>query len=466
MASVIERKGTYYIRISAGRDGEGSQVRPHDMFKPDPGMTKTQIDKEIRKRIVALEEKVRSGRLFESSIRFSIYAEKWIEYVEKRLEPKTIQRYKELLQRINKAIGNVRLDKLQPNHLIAFYAELEECGIRKDVRYRATRGFLDAVSTSGMKAPALARKAALSESTVRIVLQEGAVYKSTATKLSEALGLRSGDAFQKVGREQLSRRTILHYHRLISSMLTTAVEWQIIPSNPADRVRAPRVQKTDPVFMDDTQARKLVELLQTEPPEFRTMAILIIYLGFRRGELLGLKWSDIDFNKQVVQVVRAIQYIPGRGIFEKPPKSRSSVRVLKMSAAAVHLLLEHQKWQLEQRRTCEEGMWQEHDLVFCRWNGSYFNPDDLTRWFSGFLRKHGLPHGNIHGLRHTNASLMIAAGTNLTTVSKRLGHAQTSTTAIYAHAIRSADAAAAEALGDLLAPQKPRRKSRQKKTTT
>ena len=92
--------------------------------------------------------------------------------------------------------------------------------------------------------------------------------------------------------------------------------------------------------------------------------------------------------------------------------------------------------------------------MFTRWNGSPFNPDDLTRWFRSFIKDNHLPDVSIHSLRHTNATLMIAGGTDIRTVSKRLGHAQTSTTTnIYAHAIKSADEAAAQTLEHLLDPQ-------------
>ena len=97
--------------------------------------------------------------------------------------------------------------------------------------------------------------------------------------------------------------------------------------------------------------------------------------------------------------------------------------------------------------------WQEHDRLFTQWNGEPIHPDTVTSWFSGFVKKNNLPPETVHSLRHTNATLLIAAGTNLRTVSARLGHSQTSTTAnIYAHAIQSADAAAAETLNDILNP--------------
>ena len=98
--------------------------------------------------------------------------------------------------------------------------------------------------------------------------------------------------------------------------------------------------------------------------------------------------------------------------------------------------------------------WEDNDFVFATWNGMALRPDTLTKWFRKFIDRNELPPITLHGLRHTNATLLIAAGVNLRTVSGRLGHSRAATTAnIYAHAIQSADAAAAEAIDDVLAPK-------------
>jgi len=118
------------------------------------------------------------------------------------------------------------------------------------------------------------------------------------------------------------------------------------------------------------------------------------------------------------------------------------------------LLKDYRIWQL--KRKLELGdQWIDDDFLFTQWNGRVMNPDTLTKWFRQFIKKNGLCKGTIQSLRHTNATLLIAAGTPLLTVSRRLGHAQASTTSnIYAHAIRSADEVAAETIQDILHPVK------------
>ena len=131
------------------------------------------------------------------------------------------------------------------------------------------------------------------------------------------------------------------------------------------------------------------------------------------------------------------------------------MRALKMPDVTINLLKEYQKWQNAEKKACGD-QWRDSDFIFTRRDGYAVNPDEITKWFRRFNASRTLPSVNIHSLRHTNATLLIAAGTDLRTVSRRLGHAQTSTTVnIYAHAIRSADEAATDTLQDILTPRKP-----------
>lgn len=196
----------------------------------------------------------------------------------------------------------------------------------------------------------------------------------------------------------------------------------------------------------------MIALLDKEPIQYRTIILLLINTGLRRGELCGLEWKDIDFTNAVLYVRRNTLYLPERGIYDDTPKTASSQRAIKLPANCIPLLKEYRAWQAAQRLKLGD-QWQDHDRLFTRRNGEPIHPDTLTNWFSDFVKWNNLPPVTIHSMRHTNATLLIAAGTNLWTVSARLGHAQTSTTAnVYSHAIQSADAAAAETLDDILKP--------------
>jgi len=237
----------------------------------------------------------------------------------------------------------------------------------------------------------------------------------------------------------LSSKTVLHHHRLISSILNIAVQWQIIFSNPCERVKPPKVEHKEAKFLDEIQTAKMLELLQQEDIQHRTMIQLLLYTGFRRGELCGLEWPDVDFDNRVITVRRSSLYLPGKGIFEDETKNRTSQRSIKVPYVVINLLREYRLWQNKQRLKLGD-QWQRSNRLFTTWNGKPIHPDSVTSWFHDFIKRNDLPEVSIHSLRHTNATLQICGGVPLPTVASRLGHSSTTTTTkIYIHAIRSAD---------------------------
>ncbi len=151
-------------------------------------------------------------------------------------------------------------------------------------------------------------------------------------------------------------------------------------------------------------------------------------------------------------------YLPSKGIFEDETKNRTSERVIKCPEAVFNTLQSFRAWQNEQRLKAAD-QWHKTGRLFTTWDGKPLHPDTLSGWFRDFVKRNGLPDVSIHSLRHTNATLQIAGGVPVTTVSSRLGHATPATTTrIYAHAIKSADEAAADTLQNILAPSKNRNK--------
>lgn len=204
----------------------------------------------------------------------------------------------------------------------------------------------------------------------------------------------------------------------------------------------------------------LLDDLSDAPPQHSLIVQLALLIGARRGEICALRWSDIDLEKGTISINRTVQFIPGTGLVFNPPKTKRSRRCIRIGSDCVELLREYQRYQKAERfkigsewvRKVEiEGKTVENDLLFTKWNGAPIDPKTVTTWFPGFLATHDLPPVHFHSLRHTNASILIAAHTPITTVSGRLGHAQTSTTLNYhASAIQSADAAAADTLEGII----------------
>jgi len=456
MATAKKQGSGYKITVSRGYDIAGKQLRAHMTWTPKPGMTPKQLDKELNRQITLFEEKVKNGLYVDGGIKFADFAELWMkEYAEKQLAPATVAGDRYYLKATNKAIGHIKLDKLQPHHLMEFYNNLAEDDARGDITYHLAVDLGKLLKELNLTHYKLAQEAGVALRTVDSLFQGNNISRKSAEAICKALELKFTRAFKPSSNKVLTGSTITHYHRLISSILSTAVKWQVLISNPAERVSHPKIEHKEIQYLDETQSVRLIELLEDEPLQFKTAVILLLYSGLRRGELLGLEWGDFDFVKKTVSIRRTSQYLPAKGIYTKSTKTQSGQRVMKLPDVTFTLLKEYKVWQNGERFKAGD-QWQDSDRLFVTWKGSPIHPDTLTQHFSDFIKRHpDLPQIHLHSLRHSNASLLIAAGTNVRTVSQRLGHAQTSTTMnIYSHAIQSADAAAAEALGDILNPSK------------
>jgi integrase len=189
------------------------------------------------------------------------------------------------------------------------------------------------------------------------------------------------------------------------------------------------------------------------------MVLLYLNVGLRKSELFGLQWQDFNFETGVLKVQRQIQYLPASGLTVRPLKTDKSTRAVKLPASMIALLNDWYNEQQALQFSMGES-WQERTPAHLRGNWIFIStrnfgpmhPDGFPKVLKHFLVRAGFSEDEIkyihlHSLRHTNASILIAANTNITAVAKRLGHAQTSTTMdIYSHFVRQADEVAAEAL--------------------
>ena len=456
MATIKQRGDSYKITVSCGYDLNGKQIRRHLTWTPEPGMTKRQLQKELDRQAVLFEEKCRNGQVLDGNIKFAEFAEKWfVDYAEKQLRPRTVGSYREMLPRINAALGHMRMDRLQPHHIISFYNNMAEIGVREDGRQHCRVDLKVLLRSRSLTQTKFAEQAGISIATLYSINKGNNVSNESAERIARALEMPLTDLFEPTNKDRkLAGNTVLHYHKLLSSILTAAVRWQVIPSNPCERVAPPKVERKEAVYLDEEQAADLLAALDKESMQHQVIVKLLLFTGMRRGELCGLEWKDVDFERAVIFVRRSSLYLSGKGVFEDETKNETSERCMKVSDDVITML---RVWRAEQskQRLKMGDQWQNTDRLFTAWNGAPIRPDVITAWFHKFVTKNGLPPVHIHSLRHTNATLLIAAGTNLTTVAARLGHANTTTTSkIYAHAIKSADEAAAEVLQDILHPVK------------
>lgn len=457
MATVKKQGSGYKITVSMGYDVHGKQIRHHMTWTPEPGMTARQITKELKRQEVLFEERCKNQQVQNGNIKLADFAEIWFhDYAEKHLKATTVSNYRFFLKRVNDGLGHLRLDRIQPRHLLSFYDNLEEENVRLDTTYTPAGNLKAILAERDITQKHCSRLAGVSIGTVEAAVRGKNVSAISAEKISKALDLPQDQVFLPCSRGTLSGKTRLHYHRFISSMLETAVKWQYISSNPCARVAAPKAKQKEVAYLDEHEAARLLAALEGEPVQYRAVVLLDLQTGLRRAELCGLEWQDVDFENAVLHIRRNSLYLPEKGIYTDTTKNESSVRSIKLPAASIQMLKQYRSWQTQLRLMLGD-QWNQSDRLFTMPDGSPIHPDTLTNWFSGFIERHDLPKITLHGLRHTNATLLIAAGTNLRTVASRLGHSKVSTTTdIYAHAIRSADAAAAEVLDDVLAPKQRR----------
>ena len=452
MATIKKRGNSYQIRVYAGYDVAGKQIERTMTWKPPADWNERRAEKEAQRQAVLFEEQVRTGGLANGKMKFSDFADYWIEkYAEQYLKLKTVTRYRGLLKRINQSIGYLPLNKIQPGNLMEFYESLS-MEAPENATYRCTVDLKSLLKSQKITQVACAEKAGISVTTVSSICRGKSISSQSARAISRVLDSPTSSLFTPTEPQKcLAPQTVRHYHRLISDILGDAVKWQFIPYNPCARIAPPKAEISDIEYLDDTQAKHLLVLLQKEPGIYRRAISLLLLTGLRRGELLGLEWQDIDFSAKTMYIARTSQYLPSHGVFTETPKTKSSKRLVIVSDQVLDILREQLLWQHRQARQLGDT-WIASGRVISAEDGSPMHPDRLTRWFGKFVRRTDLPPIHIHSLRHTYATLCIANGIPITAVAAQLGHANVATTAtIYAHAIKSAQIAAADKVGGLFA---------------
>ena len=247
----------------------------------------------------------------------------------------------------------------------------------------------------------------------------------------------------------LCGKTVKHYHALISVVLAQAVKEGIVPYNVAERATLPKLVQKEPNYFQPEQVDAIRDALEQEPLRWKMLVHLFLITSARRGELLGLKWGCVDFEQSRIHICNNVLYTPDRGLYEDTPKTEKSKRYIVLPAETMDLFRQYRKWQMEERLRLG-AYFIDRDFVFTQDNGEPLHPDSVTNYLTKFSRKYNLPHINAHAFRHTMASILYYHGVDSVSVSRRLGHAQVSTTAnIYAHIIEDADQRNAEILSDI-----------------
>lgn len=265
-------------------------------------------------------------------------------------------------------------------------------------------------------------------------------------KLGKLKPLHVQELYRRLDERGLSAQSILHVHRMLFTALRQAVRWQLVSRNVAEAVTPPRPGKKQIPPVTAAMAGSVLTAVAESDLEAPTA--LAIGCGLRRGEVLGLRWSDIDLSTAELRISQTLQATASGPRFV-PPKSHRSSRTLTMPPFVVSVLKQQRRHQ-SARRLVAGDAWVDHDLVIDRGNGEPLAPWALSQRFRAAMTGAGIDL-NFHGLRHAHASLMLAAGVHLKVVSERLGHSSIGITAdLYTHMAKALDREAASALDQLL----------------
>ncbi len=385
MATIRRRpNGTYEIKVSCGYGVDGKQRNQYKSYKPEPGMTKRQIEKEVQRQAILFEEDCKRGHIT-AAVKFETFAEQWFEeYAKVNLRPTSYARMKQLTKRVYPAIGHKRLDKITARDIQKFITDM----------------------------------------------------------LTNGRNLNNG--------KPLSRKTAVHHLSFISDVFSYAVRMGMLCDNPCRRVFVPKQEQEEKQIYTIEQVKILYENLKSEPMKYQVYLLLSIYSGYRRSEMLGLEWKDIDFEHDLIHVRRTSQYTSEKGIYTDTTKTRKSKRVSKMPASIMNLLRQFKADQNEEARRLGTK-WEDYDRLFTKWNGAPMNPQTPFEWLKGYCERIGIPFRNIHSLRHLHASLLIFEGVDVVAVSEDMGHSVVGTTLnLYSHMFQEAKARNCDAISNAL----------------
>lgn len=415
---------SYHITVSNGYDITGKQIRKKTVYTPTPNMTQKQIDRAVKKIAFQFEQEVLNGNVLDGN-RITLAA----------FYHKWLNEYAKI--------------SLEPT-TIEWYSKLFETKILQslghlklsDIKPLNIQRFYNSLTKQGAK-------------------QDGTAYSPTSVK---------------------------RYHSALSSVLNKAVEWELIPSNPAKKTSLPKQKSiADSVkCFTPEQAIIFLNALNNEytseyrehtrnvknknytvngytetrviPTQMKVLFNIALYGGLRRGELLALTWEDINYNDNTISINKSVAMVNNKPVI-KSTKNKSSERVITLPKSVMELIRYWQKEQTELRLLLG-NKWEGDNHIFIQWNGKLMHLSTPYHTFKDIITKYNnsvnsealkLPQIRFHDLRHTSATLLIATNTDIRTVSARLGHAQTSTTMnIYAHSYKKLDEVASDTLEDIL----------------
>lgn len=388
MPTIRKRNNSYQITVSCGYDINNKQIRRTMTYTPEKGMTAKQIEKEVQRQAVLFEEQCQSGTVpTDGRMKLAEFVPIYLENAKHRLSPVVYEKYKRMLDIcIIPMLGHMKLKDIKPIHVQKFVNALEN----RETHLDGTGG-------------------------------------------------------------KLSSSTVRRYYTMVQSVLHSAYKLGLIGVNPADsdRITLPKIDEQTTEIFSDEELAKLLDCLESEPLQYKLLIHLALNTGCRRGELVGLKWGDVNYKTGVLTISRSNYKLTGDTEIKSKATKTGKSRTIMLPPYCLAMLKQFKAVQAQTQLTLGDR-WQGDNWIFTQADGKPMYPTTPTQWFSKFLKRNGLEHKKFHALRHTSATLLLSNGTNIKNVASRLGHSQLKTTNRYVHAVEQAEREAANTFETLL----------------
>jgi integrase len=439
--SVVKKGDRWYVKIELDPDPATGRRRQkwHSGYRTKREAERARID---------LLAKFDRGEYVEPTHQtFGEFLEEWLRAIEPTLRPSTFDSYsRNVRNHVIAHIGSVRLTKVDAGTLNGLYAHLLAAGRRPSSR--KGRGYSQEVLDRALE---LRAQRLTLEATAELLRSELAEAEHiTKDTLACLLRRHRNDDGANVG-SQLDGRTVNYIHTIVHRALKDAVRWGRLARNPADAADPPRGgPKSDGVHSwDAATLREFLAVAMATSDRLHPLWVLLATTGMRRGEALGLRWSDVDLDAGRLRVVQTIIQVRSKVTVGEPKTARGR-RPIALDAGTVTVLREHRKQSLEERMLVGPDF-DDRGLVFHQPDGSCLRPDAVSATFVRRVRQAGLPRLTLKGLRHTWATLALERGIHPRVVQERLGHSTIAITlGIYSHVAPTLHDEAAEIVAGLL----------------
>lgn len=438
--SVVKKGDRYYVKIELDPDPRTGRRRQkwHSGFR-----TKREAE---RARVDLLSKFDRGEYVEPSQQTIADFLEDWLLAIKPTVRPSTFDSYaRNVRNHVIDHIGSLRLSKVDGGTLNGLYAQLLASGRRRPSR--TGRGYSDVVVRRAQQLRAEGVSLQATAQRLRAEFDEAEhITKDTLASLLRRQGSRpEGD------RKGLDPRTVNYVHTIIHRAFKDAVRWGRLARNPADAADPPSGRpKSDGVHAWEAGTlRDFLAVSSASGDRLYPLWALLATTGMRRGEALGLRWSDVDLDAGRLRVVQTLVQVRGKAMIGEPKTARGR-RPLALDRATVAVLRDHRRQMLQERLLVGAGFVDEN-LVFHQPDGTCLKPDAVSAAFVRRVEGAGLPRLTLKGLRHTWATLALERGIHPRVVQERLGHSTIAITlGIYSHVAPTLHDEAAEIVSDLI----------------